>query len=65
MGFMRPKTPKIEAAPPPPTVDDAVRSSEEADKLRRRRGRLASIYAGRMQGGGMAPNVATKQLTGQ
>jgi hypothetical protein len=65
MGFLRPKTPKIEAAPPPPTVDDAVRSSEEADKLRRRRGRLASIFAGRTPGGGMAPNVATKQLTGQ
>lgn len=65
MGFMRPKVPKVEAPPPPPTVDEAVRSSEEADKLRRRRGRLASIYAGRMQGGGAAPMVATKQLTGQ
>jgi hypothetical protein len=65
MGFMRPKVPKVEAPPPPPTVDEAVRSSEEADKLRRRRGRLATVYAGRMAGGGMAPAVAAKQLTGQ
>lgn len=64
MGFMRPKVPKVEAPPPPPTVDEAVRSSEEADKLRRRRGRLATVFAGRMQGGGAAP-VASKQLTGQ
>lgn len=65
MSFSKPKIPKQEAPPPPPTVDEAVRSSEEADKLRRRRGRLATVFAGRMQGGGMAPQVATKQLTGQ
>jgi hypothetical protein len=65
MTFSKPKIPKQEVAPPPPTVDEAVRSSEEADKLRRRRGRLATVFAGRMPGGGAAPSVATKQLTGQ
>lgn len=61
-----PKVPKqptpAPPPPPPPTVDEAARSSEEADKLRRRRGRLASIFAGRQ--GGAAP-VAQKSLTGQ
>lgn len=63
------KTPKVPkqptpppAPPPPPTIDEAARDSEEADKLRRRKGRLATIFAG-MKGGG-AP-VSQKSLTGQ
>lgn len=63
------KTPKIPkspapppAPPPPPTVDQAARDSEEADKLRRRKGRLATIFAG-MQGG--ATPTSQKSLTGQ
>lgn len=67
------KTPKIPkqptppaAPPPPPTVDEAARNSEEADKLRRRKGRLATIFAGRSESAGAAPQqVATKSLTGQ
>lgn len=49
--------------PPPPTIDEAARSSEEADRLRRRKGRLATIFAGQ-KGGGAAP-VSTSTLTGQ
>jgi hypothetical protein len=61
-----PKQPKAPtpppAPPPPPTIDEAVSRSEESDKLRRRRGRLATIFAG--QRGGAAP-VQQKTLTGQ
>lgn len=63
------KAPKVPAQPappppppPPPTIDEAAMRSEEADKLRRRRGRLASIFAG--NAGGPTP-TATKSLTGQ
>lgn len=62
-----PKAPTPPAPPPPPpTIDEAARNSEEADKLRRRRGRLATIFAGRrgMAGGGTA-TVSNKTLTGQ
>lgn len=61
-----PKIPKSPtpppAPPPPPTIDEAARQSEESDKLRRRKGRLATIFAG--QRGGATP-VAQKSLTGQ
>lgn len=59
---VKPPTPPP-APPPPPTTDDAARNSDEADKLRRRRGRLATIFAGQ-RGGGTA-TVAQKSLTGQ
>lgn len=60
-----PKQPAPPAAPPPPpTVDQAAQNSEEADKLRRRKGRLATIFAGRQAQSGPAP-AATKTLTGQ
>lgn len=58
---VKPPTPPP-APPPPPTIDEAARNSEEADRLRRRKGRLATIFAG--QRGGAAP-VAQKSLTGQ
>lgn len=53
------------APPPPPTIDAAAMASEEADKLRRRKGRLATIFAGK-RGADLAP-VQTQQatLTGQ
>lgn len=59
---VKPPTPPP-APPPPPTIDEAARNSEEADRLRRRKGRLATIFAGQ-RGGGAAP-VAQKSLTGQ
>lgn len=64
-----PKIPKSPtpppAPPPPPTIDQAARDSEEADKLRRRKGRLATVFAGRRADQGGATPTATKALTGQ
>lgn len=58
-----PPAPKPAAPPPPPpTIDEAAQASEEADKLRRRKGRLATIFAANR--GGAAP-VARNTLTGQ
>lgn len=56
------------APPPPPTIDEAARASEEADKLRRRRGRLATVFAGQRGQGPLAlarAAISQKQLTGQ
>lgn len=53
-GLFKPKAPKPPAppAPPPPTptVDDAYMSSEAEDKLRRRRGRAATVLSETTQG---------------
>jgi len=62
-----PKAPKAppppEAPPPPPTIDEAAQKSEESDRLRRRKGRLATIFAGKVK---QAPTqVAQKTLTGE
>lgn len=62
-----PKAPKQPtpppAAPPPPTVDEAARNAEEADRMRRRKGRLATIFAGALKKTGT--EVSQKSLTGQ
>lgn len=66
MSFMSPKVPKAPtpiAPPPVPTVDQAAVRAEQDMRLRRRKGRSAYIMAGRT--GGIAPTVASKQLTGQ
>lgn len=60
----RPKTPTPEPAPPPPpTINEATASAENADKLKRRRGRLATLYAGRSPA--LSPPAAGKTMTGQ
>lgn len=62
-----PKPPKVvipAPPPPPPTIDEAARDAEEADKLRRRKGRLATIFAGKMKNLA-APQTTQKTLTGQ
>jgi hypothetical protein len=60
-------TPPPPPPPPPPTIDEAARASEEADKLRRRKGRLATIFAGKRGGAGsVGPHqLIGKSLTGQ
>lgn len=51
------------APPPPPTVEDAtVKSQDQQDILRQRRGIAANILTSKE--GAAAPNVATKQLLG-
>lgn len=56
--FSRPKT---TAAPPPPTIEDtAAIAQEQADMLRRRKGRASAILSER----GTAPQTAAKTLLG-
>lgn len=44
-GLFKPKMPKVEQAPPPPTVDEAQVRRNEVDRMRRRRGRAATILS--------------------
>lgn len=55
--------PTPEAPPRAPTIDDAARTQGEQDRMRRRRGRAATILTG-ASGAGL-PNTATKTLLGQ
>jgi len=50
-GLAPPKMPEIPAAPAPPTLDDAQSNRDQQDRLRRRRGVHANIYAGATGGG--------------
>lgn len=64
--FSKPKVPKappVVAPPPVPTVDDAAKNTQEADLLRRRRGRAASMVNG-ASGDASTPSVGTKMLLG-
>ena len=61
-GLFKPKMPKIEAPPPPPETDMAKQREIESTRLRRRRGRAASMMStpdSRQAGG-----VATTKLLG-
>lgn len=63
--FKMPKAPKQQPMPtetPTPTVDQAAQRAEEANRLRRRKGRQQFMVS---RQGGVAPTVATKTLTGQ
>lgn len=68
------KKPKVPAPPPPPTPppppvveDTAARAQADADALRRRKGRAATLLTGRSNTGGDTGGVTTgtKQLLGQ
>lgn len=52
------------ASPTPtaPTIDEATQNRDEYDRIRRRRGVLATLFGG--VASGSAPTVATKQLLG-
>lgn len=61
-GLFKPKMPKIEAPPPPPETDVAKQREIESTRMRRRRGRAASVMStpeSRQMGG-----VATTRLLG-
>jgi hypothetical protein len=64
--FSKPDVPQLPAPaapPPPPTIEDAsLKGQQDADMLKKRRGRAATILTG--QDGAAAPNVATKALLG-
>lgn len=66
--FSSPKAPPPPPAPiempKTPVVDQTIVDREQADVMRRRRGRAATIIAGEPIGG-MAGSVAGKNLLGQ
>lgn len=50
---------------PPPVIEDTQgRAQQDAEALRRRKGRGSTILAGKSDMGGAQPQVATKQLLG-
>lgn len=68
--FSKPKMPAMPApAPvvPTPTVDQSRMDQDRADIMRRRRGRAATVLAGKDGGGSDLPAgaVAAKSLLGQ
>lgn len=66
MGSLNPfKRPKINVPEPPPTptIDQARQSQDITDRMRRRRGRAASVLTG-PQGDPTAPATAAKTLLG-
>lgn len=55
---MSPKAPKLQ---PVPVVDEAFKAMQDQNMLIRRKGRMATLIAGK---GGAAPMVGTKALMG-
>jgi len=63
MSFLMPKAPAMAPPPPPPVIEDtAAKAQEQADMLRRRKGRASSILTDK---GGSVPQTASKTLLGQ
>lgn len=58
--FSKPKIPK---PPPVPTIDETRQNQDILDRIRRRRGRAATILTG-PQGDTSTPLTATKKLLG-
>lgn len=56
-------TPRAPLAPPP-NADDAAMQTQDLDRIRRRQGVLANIFAGSSTSAN-APSVGQKTLTGQ
>jgi len=69
--FGSPKTPEPPpppaAPPPPPGVDEAKASRMQADELRRRQGRAATVLTQKegMLASAETPKVGTKKLLGE
>lgn len=62
MSFLMPSAPAVAPPPAPPTIEDtAAKEQEQADRLRRRKGRAAAI----LDKAGTVPQTASKQLLGQ
>lgn len=55
------KTPKV-VLPKAPTIDEAGKNRDEFDRIRRRRGVLATIFSNNASS---TPSVATSTLLGQ
>ncbi|MFT3906829.1 MAG: hypothetical protein QM718_11035 [Steroidobacteraceae bacterium] len=54
-------TPEVQTSAQVPLVDDTAQAQAETDRLRRRRGTLANIFAGSSSG---SPSVGTTTLLG-
>ena len=57
LGLTKPEIPEV---PGVPTIDDAKIQQQESDRIRKRRGVLANVFAGNSA----APSVGTKSLMG-
>lgn len=68
MSFKTPKPQTITppAPLPPPVIEDTqARAQQDAEALRRRKGRASTVLSGKQDlGGANAPQIATKQLLG-
>lgn len=65
MSFSKPKAPPTPApVAPAPTVDDAIVNRDRNDAMRRRKGRAATIFAGKRKSDKVV-GAATKTLTGE
>lgn len=60
--FSRPSTPQVPAPVPPPTIDQASVNAEQADRVRRRQGRLSTLLSPDVPDA--SASVAQKQLLG-
>jgi hypothetical protein len=58
LGITKPKVPKVPGAP---TIDDATIDRQESDRIRKRKGALANVFAG---ANSPAPTVGTRVLMG-
>jgi hypothetical protein len=58
LGITKPEIPEVPGAP---TIDDGRLQRQESDRLRKRRGILANVFAG---SGAGSPMVGTKTLMG-
>lgn len=57
LGLTKPEIPEV---PGVPTIDDAKIQQQESDRIRKRKGLLANVFAGNTS----APSVGTKSLMG-
>lgn len=46
MSFLTGKSTPVQPQPAPPTIDTAVKNRDDLDRLRKRRGVLATIFGG-------------------
>jgi hypothetical protein len=64
VSFLLPKQPSQKPLPAAPTIDDAGKNRDELDRMRRRRGVLANIFAGAQPGSAASPSVGVQTLGG-
>lgn len=64
MSSSKPKIQPPVPPPPVPTIDDASKARDDSDALRKRRGRAASILAGKTSESTSKYQSGAKTLTG-